>query len=1491
MNLKLLEHPLLRFDAGDIYRRQPLYTGRYAVALGLYSAAALIVFLRFNTLDIAQRWPDYLFFTVLYAMCALFSVRLTAGGRLTLENLPLLAGALLLTPTGAMMFALIGVLLSILLRLDIPGWFGPSRSYARYIVLDALAEGGLSALAVFVVGGLVLGGQTVAPDLVTGSLLVQEFFLVTGFAAVFEAGHALYLLSARLPVGQYWQRQWLQVLLVNYLTAAGVPLLTLFYVLLPNQHLAMFVIMVLAAVLVSLANKSQTRLRRRVEELDLLGRLGRVTSSHLTMDELIRGIYREMGYYLDMSGFYIALHDRTANHLNYPIYCRVNEPIFDNAQQPFGNGIAEHIIRTGQGLLLNGNIMAQAAALDIEVKGMDQPVLSYLGAPIFAGQDVIGVIALRHYDSAYTYSEDDLHLLMTIGTQVSGALQNATLYQQSQRQASRLGSLSDLSTLMTSNTPLEKVIAQMCDTAASLLDAQRAAIYLIQDDGRSIRLAGSYGFSATYASEMGKLTISDGLRARVMRTGQLLVIENIEDAPFENDEERKQILRGATIEKYQALIEVPLRYQGRVTGSLTVYYERKRPISEGEISLIETLGRQVAIAVENARLFEATRIRQEELVSLYDVSKTLGASLSIDSIAGSLATSLLEVLDVDSAAVLLPVEGDKALRFEARLSRGEPDQDQASLIALSPFPLRDMPNVNLAIKQGSSWLFEPDDGAIKPAERRMLREAGVQYGIATPIVESGKLNGLVIAGTREEVRRPSLKQVRFAEALAAQASAVVRNAKRFEEIERALEKRLSEIRAIESVSQLMSSRLDVKTIMQQVARSVVELTRGELCHVALLNEDASRLEVVAAAGPLASSQSDRDYSVDESPTGLALLTGQAQIIPDTLESEISTGNRTIRSEVAVPIMLGGARIGVIVLQAKEPNAFDQEGIRFAISLAEQSAIAIQTTQLFGAVQQRASEFDVLRRVAVELLLAVELKQSLFLIAYEAQRHTQAADIAVYLYDSHNDVLTYGTSIWRDGSMDVEVRAPRQEGLTARVARTGETVVVQDRSADPLYKDLPLIAPSQPHDAIAGVPLKRGHEVIGVINITFENASQITPDKLRFLELLGTQAAVAIANAQLSEEIRISRDRLQSIIDSTNDGMMLLDGAGRIVLVNPRLEYILNAPMPSYIGRYLPEMISERAAQLEAPDGFFVTEETLPLIESITNFPMEMTRRRYTMGHPRLVAVEEISSPIVTGMAEVVGRLFVFRDVTREHEIQTFREEMSHMIVHDLRSPLSGIISGLHIALEEIGAAQSSNAVADITMMNSALQVSLMSAQSLLGLIESILDINKLEAGELNLSLQALDLRKIAENARGRLNATAQEAQIDVQIEAPNPLPDIVADPDVIERVLINLIDNALRYTPDRGEVRVQIIPSDASYLVAVMDSGPGIAPEHREQIFDRFFQIGGPGRKRGSKGSGLGLTFCQLAIRAHGGDIWVDDSPLGGAAFRFTISAKLVANV
>jgi len=251
-------------------------------------------------------------------------------------------------------------------------------------------------------------------------------------------------------------------------------------------------------------------------------------------------------------------------------------------------------------------------------------------------------------------------------------------------------------------------------------------------------------------------------------------------------------------------------------------------------------------------------------------------------------------------------------------------------------------------------------------------------------------------------------------------------------------------------------------------------------------------------------------------------------------------------------------------------------------------------------------------------------------------------------------------------------------------------------------------------------------------------------------------------------------------------------------------------------------------------------------------------------------------PVWGQAGRAVGWMIVLRDVTEENQIAEARELITQTLVHDLRSPVSSVLGAVEILADNFPTEQRDE------LIEQALRVARNGTTRVLGLIETLMDIARLKSGKIELNLTWLDLHHLAANTVTELLAQANEVGISLTNEVPTHLPKIRADNGKLGRVITNLLDNALKFTPDNGQVSISAGMDTASTIaVHVSDTGPGIPEDFREKIFDRFSQV--PGQSGRRRGSGLGLTFCKLAVEAHGGRIWVEPRPGGGSIFTLAL--------
>lgn len=234
------------------------------------------------------------------------------------------------------------------------------------------------------------------------------------------------------------------------------------------------------------------------------------------------------------------------------------------------------------------------------------------------------------------------------------------------------------------------------------------------------------------------------------------------------------------------------------------------------------------------------------------------------------------------------------------------------------------------------------------------------------------------------------------------------------------------------------------------------------------------------------------------------------------------------------------------------------------------------------------------------------------------------------------------------------------------------------------------------------------------------------------------------------------------------------------------------------------------------------------------------------------------------LAEALGQL---RDLER------LRDSLVHMVVHDLRSPLTGVLGMAEILRDELDEQLTDQHKQDFDEM-------LTSGNTLREMVSSVLDVSRMEAGEMPLDREVCDVEPMIEEALTSLVALVKHCH--VVFDPPAPPVMAYCDREVTRRIIANLVSNAIKFTPHSGEVRIAVGSKDELVEIRVVDTGPGIPPEYSERIFEKFGQV--DGRQEGRKYStGLGLAFCKLAVEAHGGQIGVDSELGKGSTFWFTL--------
>ncbi len=388
-----------------------------------------------------------------------------------------------------------------------------------------------------------------------------------------------------------------------------------------------------------------------------------------------------------------------------------------------------------------------------------------------------------------------------------------------------------------------------------------------------------------------------------------------------------------------------------------------------------------------------------------------------------------------------------------------------------------------------------------------------------------------------------------------------------------------------------------------------------------------------------------------------------------------------------------------------------------------------------------------------------------------------------------------------------------------------------------------------------------------------------------------EQAIENARVQASADALYQRtiEQLLAVLDAIEEGLILINHEGAVALANPRMTMMDVSPL-ELIGKPVTELLEKESSTVYKSLGFANNWEFRALVARLKTPTQweDYPQHTYTLmigGQVRHFSRQIL--PVRDELGRVIGILLAFHDQTQQQELHHAREQLTQMIVHDLRSPLTSVMTSFKI-IHDIVPADAPRK----ELINDILDTSKRAMQKLLGRVDTLLDIAKLEDGKFKIVTESVAVDGIIHNVQKELAPMAQEAKISLTTEIALTLPLADIDTDKVERLLLNLVDNALKYSPENSTIRIKAYMTTPHEVkingkvttllrLEVSDEGEGIPPEYRMSLFDSFTQV--EGRKAVRRGVGLGLSFCKLVAVAHGGDIWMEDNTPKGSRFIVTL--------
>lgn len=406
--------------------------------------------------------------------------------------------------------------------------------------------------------------------------------------------------------------------------------------------------------------------------------------------------------------------------------------------------------------------------------------------------------------------------------------------------------------------------------------------------------------------------------------------------------------------------------------------------------------------------------------------------------------------------------------------------------------------------------------------------------------------------------------------------------------------------------------------------------------------------------------------------------------------------------------------------------------------------------------------------------------------------------------------------------------------------------------------------------VVSLPLKvEGEEFLGTLYVFRIYGGEFTRNDRKLLESFADQAAIAVNNARLYEQVAQEKRRLDAILEFSADGVVIMDAAHHILMFNRLMSRMIGVPADEAIGKKFEEVMA-----LARKSAGTTLEEAeahgWPIVGSATPLFVEGELRRR---NGSMISVDITFAPLFDREGRLVNIIADVHDLTRFRQAEEMKNTFISSVSHELKTPVA-LIKGYASTMRRADANWTKEVVSE------SFQVIEEEADRLTELIENLLDASRAQAGRFKLVPVELDIDELVVKVARKYQAQSKGHRIIADV-APN-MPLVLADEARITQVLGNLISNAIKYSPEGGEIRIVGETQLHEVIIRVSDQGMGIAKADQEKLFNSFYRAE-IATRRGIAGTGLGLYLSRVIIESHGGRIWVESDGVRGSIFSFSL--------
>jgi GAF domain-containing protein/nitrogen-specific signal transduction histidine kinase len=1134
------------------------------------------------------------------------------------------------------------------------------------------------------------------------------------------------------------------------------------------------------------------------------------------------------------------------------------------------------------------NLSAENLTIYRQATGGRLPVSSLL-VPIITADQSLGLLVLDNFNATAAFLADDEALLLSLTQQIALSLDNVRLVQATQERAAQLHALNNAAASLTSSLRSDELVNFLLDQLVPILPYDTATLWLRERDRLSV--ASARGFAdAEQRLGLSVYVQDSALFKEMAQTGQPIFVHDVREDPRFPPVENQRL----------SWLGIPMVSKGELMGVLAVEKWQPHYYTREQIQVGLTFASQSAVSLDNARMYEdsvsrATELdqRSQRLTTLNHFATALTGLLDADQILSLTANELLKGLGAQRVSVVTFERGQAYWKLSAPRVRTK-----------LPRPLPEA--VIFDRLRESQGIFNTDDARHEPDLAPLVEMLGEDTTalLILPLTSGQSLTALIFIQMTGE-NRFGLNELEIARTITSQATVALENARLFQSSVRTAERF-----AILNETSSHISALDPEEVYVAVHKAAERLMPLDSFVITLLDLEKNEIDAVYL------SDRGKRFPGERVPFGQGMSSQVIQSSKPILVTSLEQANKLnsvqageedgeTQSIVAVPMMLSGTPLGMLSVQSYQAGVYTEEDMQILGTLANQAIVAIQNGRLFAETQNLASKLEIrvvertaqlqreqqntetLLRILTEVSSSLDLDRALNRTLSLLNEAVGAEQGTIMLLQAEDNLLHYragyGYLTDRSDASGRSFTLRVGEGLAGWVVQNRESVLAHDLFQDPRWVRSNT---GQDHRSAIVVPMQVGEDVIGVLMVFQREANSFSIEMLNLVRAIGGQVAVAINNAHLYELIRDQAERLgvmlrkeqedasrsQAILEAVADGVLVTGTDNRITFVNSSTERILTV-----------QQAKLRGSSLDAFGGLF-GKSANTWMETIRRWsedpssyqPGDTYAEQLELENERIALVH--LAPVIL-QNDFLGTVSIFRDITREVEVDRLKSEFVATVSHELRTPMTAIKGYVDILAMGAAGALGENQLHFLEIVRN-------NIDRLNILVNDLLDISRIEAGRVTLSPQSVNLREIAEDViADALRRSQQEGKpMALSLDAPSKVSPVIGDGERIRQVMGNLVDNAFNYTPSNGTIRINIHQQNGEMQVDVQDNGVGIAPDDQARVFERFFRGEHP-LVLATPGTGLGLPIVRQLVEMHKGRIWMTSTgiPGEGSTFSFTL--------